>query len=150
GSGASGDLRDLLDGELVEIAEHDHDAVELRKRADRRADPRAILARNRLDVGRGRWVGDGARVLDLDPATQLAAALAHIGDRLVRRDPQEPVPKRPRLVVAVERPVRLEEGRARDVERCLTVAGDTQRDTVDLVLVLADTLREGHGRSQPG
>src|SRR5947209_7055223 len=65
-------------------------------------------------------------------------------DGLVGRDTQQPESDRARGVVPVERPIGLEKGGARDVERRIPVAGDAKRDSVDLVLVLADGVGERH------
>ena len=141
-------MRDLVDAQLVEVAEDDDHAIEIGQLPHGRADPRAILACHRLRVRRGIRVGNGRRLLDLDAAPQLAPALAHVADRFVRRDAQQPVPERPRPIVAMEGSIRLEEGRARNVERRVPVARDAERDAVDLVLVLADAIGERRGRGQ--
>src|SRR2546425_4716477 len=65
-------------------------------------------------------------------------------DGLVGGDTQQPESDRARGVVPVERPIGLEKGGARDIERRLPVAGDAERDTVDLVLVVADGVGERH------
>src|SRR5207245_3844233 len=100
--GACGDVRDFVNAQLVEIAKHDHDAVKLWKQTDRGADPRAIFTRDGFRVGGTRRVGDRARMLYLDSATQLAPALSYVGHGLVRRDPDEPMPNREGLVAAWE------------------------------------------------
>src|SRR5438445_105183 len=81
------------------------------------ADARPGLARNRGLLGRRRPVDDLRATLDVYAPAKLARAPSRMADRLVRRDPQEPVPDRPRLVVARERPICLQERRARDIER---------------------------------
>src|SRR6059058_3089963 len=66
--GSAGDVRDLVDAQLVEVAEDDDHAIEIGQLPYGRADPRAILACHRLRVRRGIRVGNGRRLVDLDAA----------------------------------------------------------------------------------
>src|SRR3982074_2136658 len=98
-------MRDLLHAQLVEVPENDDHSIELGQLTNRGTDSCAIFACYRLSVRRGSRVGDAARVLNLDPAPELAPALPDVRDRLVRCDPQDPVPHRTSGVAALKGPV---------------------------------------------
>src|SRR5207247_967906 len=88
--------------------------------------------------------GQHTRRVLIGSATQLPPAPPRMRDGLVGGDTQQPESDRARGVVPLERPIGFEKGGARDVERRIPVAGDAERDSVDLVLVLADGVGERH------
>src|SRR5881296_3006590 len=142
--GTSGERRDLVNRELAEVAEHDRHAVQLGQRRDGAAHALALLAGDGALVRRGIAGRHLERRIVARTARPVARTLAPDGDRFVRDDAQQPVPYRSGLVVAAPRAECLEKRAARGVHRRIAVAEDAQRDTVQLVLVIADGVVERH------
>src|SRR5438105_3588213 len=120
----------------------------LRRHADGR-EREEHAARDRGGDHRAPADRSGGRILlagevAIRAAATLARARSGHRDRLVRRDPEQPVAQRPRAVVPVEGAIRLEEGVVRRLEGGVAVAEYAQGHAVELVLVLGHRLRERH------